>query len=1167
MSEHSQQKKSNQATPLETQFKGSNKPSLIKLDLGGLEDTISNLYSQTNNLKEKIDNVEINEETVEGIMKKIIANELKTRENKDSLANIQTKIISIEQQLLKNSELSAKLDKEILVAKASERELRSAMKREIKALNSKVFESEKRLPQIAQQFSKPIEDKLIMAYSLIDDLERQMEKFQRGEAYSSSEGEYEDDSEIHSIDNSEEVHIEELTSQKEPEGEKTDYQDPIKEQKEIIPKPKKKKKKKKNKARARDILKELQSKKNPKSKEELSSPQFTPEFKTEIENRIADLEMKIKYGLYGPDAPDLEFLKKQAENGNGDQIKVDYGEFATKRADGELFDEDQDDERLLASKYALKEAHYKEKIKKNDEAVYMMYNKYRYLTEELDLYKNTLMDKITEIDEEAEGEEQDEGEGNKEKFEPILPKKIEDLTPEEKDYNLYILSKELKLTRWNSTLDSAVQILKKNNVENNAHIREQKVLIDQIMQRFSNTEENTKILRTALKDFKLEVKDVMKSAKTNSDLRDAIKDGKLNPFNNFVLQLSQHITRSILSSDEILASLDKNQFDPSDLEEQMNQLKQQFHSITFDLADKSGKSYVDTIFSDLRESIHNIGLQMNDVKNRSELKITSIKDLANDETLEKIFKELVDGRYKEYEKNLAKVLGRQDTIQSDLEKCFEDYHYMMSLKIKIEANEQRLDKMMKILENNAFEDEGFSPDLSDGSVTDEKLDEMGSEIIKGENTESGEGDKELKLKNRSSKEIRHSESSSTLQPPKDSLQPPNSSKSSRKASHFQKRPHPKPSSKKIGALKVMFVNMEAQMKDIKAKMEQREQYDQIISNSASELTDSMGDTESVRNLLKLEFQGMKQLVGKQQMSILKIENVLRLLNDWKNELDITKILHDELDGLQLQDLTKENEEKEESVKPESPEKNATMEDDNKKLLDFKLTVQENVKKELHEKIDRRQFRLANNSMIRKMEKIEKNIEDLSKLNRQQREYAKPLSTLFKTNEKCISCNRKFPKTNDESLIEEQDKKKRQKQNKYVFKEIYKNAPKLGSGYSRILSTLNDVNDINTLTVEGSFAKTEDSRVMIPSVEIVQNKNHMSGIMSNHRRNNSNSNRNTQKVLPKVNLSGSVSILPSINTSLNKGVKGEPKLKTKRFTNRNFGGEHTHRKYGSRDNEL
>ena len=120
---------------------------------------------------------------------------------------------------------------------------------------------------------------------------------------------------------------------------------------------------------------------------------------------------------------------------------------------------------------------------------------------------------------------------------------------------------------------------------------------------------------------------------------------------------------------------------------------------------------------------------------------------------------------------------------------------MMSLKKKIEANELRLNKMMKILENSAFEDEGFGPDISesDNSVTDEKLDEMGSEIVKGENTESGEGDKEHKTTD--IKEIRHAESSATLQPPQELLQPPHSSKSSRKSSRFHKKPHPKPSSK------------------------------------------------------------------------------------------------------------------------------------------------------------------------------------------------------------------------------------------------------------------------------------------------------------------------------------------------------------------------------------
>ena len=37
-------------------------------------------------------------------------------------------------------------------------------------------------------------------------------------------------------------------------------------------------------------------------------------------------------------------------------------------------------------------------------------------------------------------------------------------------------------------------------------------------------------------------------------------------------------------------------------------------------------------------------------------------------------------------------------------------------------------------------------------------------------------------------------------------------------------------------------------------------------------------------------------------------------------------------------------------------------------------MEETIKKELHEKIDRRLFKLANNSIRKKMERIEKNIE-------------------------------------------------------------------------------------------------------------------------------------------------------------------------------------------------
>lgn len=174
--------------------------------------------------------------------------------------------------------------------------------------------------------------------------------------------------------------------------------------------------------------------------------------------------------------------------------------------------------------------------------------------------------------------------------------------------------------------------------------------------------------------------------------------------------------------------------------------------------------------------------------------------------------------------------------------------------------------------------------------------------------------------------------------------------------------------------------------------------------------------------------------------------------------------------------------------------------------EIKHTVEEKVLKELHHKIDKHSFRMVNNSMRKKIDKIQKEIEEMSKINEKGNEYANSMSTIFKTNEKCISCNRRFePETKDTTVDEKVNKKK------FLFKEIYKNAPKLGSGYSRILGTLGDPEEMDMLAAEGSCSKNDDSNYLIPSVDIHRNMNHMSGIMRNHRRNNS----ITNKPIPKV----------------------------------------------------
>lgn len=291
----------------------------------------------------------------------------------------------------------------------------------------------------------------------------------------------------------------------------------------------KKNSKKKSKMRARDILQGFKS--SPPSDNNVSgaTSEKAEEFRVDIEHRLEELEQKVKYGLVVPDAPIIE----------AEKIVVSYGEFTVKKEEGDLFEEEDNTERIDASKFQLKEAEYKEKLKKNDSAVYEMYNKYKYLLEELDLYKDKLLERIAE--DEFEGDTEEDGE-NGGTIDPRLDKKPEDLTEEEKDYQIYLLVKELKLVKWNSNLDGSVDVLKKNNVQNNAHIREQKVIIDKLNLRLDAAEDDTKTFRTSLKDFKLETKNLLLKAPKKDEISEVIKNGEIDPLNETVKKLTQHIT-------------------------------------------------------------------------------------------------------------------------------------------------------------------------------------------------------------------------------------------------------------------------------------------------------------------------------------------------------------------------------------------------------------------------------------------------------------------------------------------------------------------------------------------------------------------------------------------------------------------------------------------------
>ena len=179
---------------------------------------------------------------VAALKAKIEENEARNRENKESLGksksnitfpivNVQTKIISLENSLVEQSNLNKGLATEIRIAKTNEKEFKGSFKREMKSVNNKLFEAEKRLPEIAKQYTKPIEEKLIMAYSLIDGIERQIdtdddeEEESESEKSSDTDQEKEQEQERKEEDEHEEEHEDDKSVIEEQEPEKRDIEE------------------------------------------------------------------------------------------------------------------------------------------------------------------------------------------------------------------------------------------------------------------------------------------------------------------------------------------------------------------------------------------------------------------------------------------------------------------------------------------------------------------------------------------------------------------------------------------------------------------------------------------------------------------------------------------------------------------------------------------------------------------------------------------------------------------------------------------------------------------------------------------------------------------------------------------------------------------------------
>ena len=273
-------------------------------------------------------------------------------------------------------------------------------------------------------------------------------------------------------------------------------------------------------------------------------------------------------------------IPNPTDSKESNKIVVSYNEFADRKADHDLFSEENDHQRIEYAQSEFNELEYKRKLQENDHIVYEMYNKYRFLLEELDLYKKKLFDQISTND-------------------PLVADSFKEyeianqLTTEEKDYKIYVLEKELRLAKWNTELQKTFQVLKDGNLRNISDIREQQEIINTLGQQLTGSQNILKAHSDAIREFKQELKIKLTSNQNDGGVGSLFKNGEIDIQNEFIHKLTKHIiTKAEIQEKENHAQDNKINIGITD---DMNVFSTRINEIIMELNSKADVDYVDKL--------------------------------------------------------------------------------------------------------------------------------------------------------------------------------------------------------------------------------------------------------------------------------------------------------------------------------------------------------------------------------------------------------------------------------------------------------------------------------------------------------------------------------------------------------------------------------------------
>lgn len=266
-------------------------------------------------------------------------------------------------------------------------------------------------------------------------------------------------------------------------------------------------------------------------------------------------------------------------------------------------------------------------------------------------------------------------------------------------------------------------------------------------------------------------------------------------------------------------------------------LEHQLVKFEKDISTKIDRSYMDTVEASLNALIK---------QSKGSNSITgALKSLSDDILTIKDRLEFNSEKYESAMEDLYRKVGKYD---EESQRFLDELEEVDRYKAKNKVLQSKIDKLFALLKQHAFDPDSL-PESLDGKVDIEMKDV--NEVAKV----SSEKRKSMMLTDIGSK-------------------------------------------KQIEAIHAMYISLESEIEELKRRMDEKDFATDMVEKSAIDIAQGKKPQEipitgsardrSIHRIMNVEFMGMKQLIGKHQLSINKLEQRVRDLEEYKSQNNITK---------------------------------------------------------------------------------------------------------------------------------------------------------------------------------------------------------------------------------------------------------------------------------------